>query len=198
MRHTDCLIVVGRATGVSLDPFDYTIDAAAPCHLEDLPLIELAAASCFRGYDVPPTLFTETTPLSVFADAQASGHLRVALSSSGACVGFGLFEPWGERLHLEELDVRPEHGRRGVGAALVRDIERWAVAHGFAEVNLTTYRDIPWNGPFYRRLGYGVVRPEDLGAELAARLEAEAARGLDSLPRVAMRKPVGRPTSTST
>jgi GNAT superfamily N-acetyltransferase len=176
--------------GVVLKSPDYTITAAAPGHVEELPHIELAAASRFRGYDVPLALFADATPLAVLAEAQASGHLWVALERSGGCVGFALVEPSGARLHLHELDVLPDHGGRGVGRALVRQVERWAGAHGFAEVTLTTYRDVPWNGPLYGRLGYESVPPEHLDVELAARLESEAAHGLDSMPRVAMRKRV--------
>lgn len=176
---------------------DYTITAAAPGHLEQLPRIELAAASRFRGYDVPATLFADTTPIAVFAEARASDHLWVALAATGECVGFALVEPSGARLHLAELDVVPDHGRRGVGSALVSQVERWGEAHGFAEVTLTTYRDVPWNGPLYRRLGYALLPAEDLDDELAARRETEATQGLDSLPRVAMRKTLGRPTSAS-
>jgi GNAT superfamily N-acetyltransferase len=183
--------------GLTLGPLDYTITAAEPGHLEELPHIELAAASRFRGYDVPATLFGDTTPIAVFANAQAFGHLWVALAASGECVGFALVEPSGARLHLAELDVLPDHERRGVGRALVSLVERWGEAHGFAEVTLTTYRDVPWNGPLYRRLGYEFLPAEDLDAELVARLETEAAQGLDSMPRVAMRKTLGRPTSAS-
>jgi GNAT superfamily N-acetyltransferase len=171
-------------------PFGYTIGLAEPRHLEELPGVELAAATHFRGYDVPPRLFTDTTPLSMFAEAQASGLLWVVTSADGTCAGFGLVSRCERRLHLEEFAVRPEDGRRGVGTALMREIERWAAAHGFAEVTLTTYRDVPWNGPFYRRLGYTVVPPEDLDPELAARREEEAALGFDSMPRVAMRKSI--------
>ncbi|WP_370039331.1 GNAT family N-acetyltransferase, partial [Nocardioides sp.] len=57
--------------------------------------------------------------------------------------------------HLEQLSVRlPEHGRRGVGTALVHaacEEARWA---GHDSLTLCTYRDVPWNGPFYRRLGF--------------------------------------------
>ena len=183
--------------GVALGPPDYIIGVAAPRHLDELPRIEVAAASRFRGYEVPAALFADTTPPAVFAEAQASGHLWVALTQGGDCVGFALVEPSGARLHLAELDVLPEHGGRGLGAALVREVERWAAVHGFAEVTLTTYRDVPWNGPFYRHLGYQVVGPGDLDGELAARLQSEAAQGLDSMPRVAMRRAVGRPTGTS-
>jgi predicted N-acetyltransferase YhbS len=108
-----------------------------------------------------------------------------------------LVEPSGARLHLAELDVLPDHQRRGVGRALVSRVERWGGARGFAEVTLTTYRDVPWNGPFYRRLGYEPLPAEGLDAELARRREAEAAQGLDAMPRVAMRKTLSRPAGAA-
>ncbi len=171
---------------------------AAPCDLAALPAVELSAASRFRGWRVPPEVFEEATPLSVFEAAQASGHLWVAVSPAGDCVGFALVSASGERLHLEELDVVPEHGGRGLGSALVREIERWAAAGAFTEITLTTYRDVPWNGPLYERLGFAVVEPADLDVELSARLAAEAARGMSTMPRVAMRKPLSRPAGAST
>lgn len=88
-------------------------------------------------------MFEEATSLSVFAAAQASGHLWVALSPAGEIAGFGLVEPFGERLHLGELDLLPTHGGRGLGRTLVRGIERWAVDDRFTEITLTTYRDVP-------------------------------------------------------
>ncbi len=99
-------------------------------------------------------MFEDATPLSVFEAAQVSGHLWVALSPTGHCVGFALVEPSGDRLHLEELDVLPEHGGRGLGRALVSEVERWAIDNHFAEITLTSYRDVPWNAPFYARLGF--------------------------------------------
>ena len=178
-------------------PFDYVIAPAAPDHLAALAAVESRAAARFRGWHVPPAMFEEATPLSVFATAQALGHLWVALSPAGECVGFALVEPAGERLHLEEIDVLPDHGGRGVGTALMSEIERWAADNGFAEITLTTYRDVPWNAPLYRHLGFAILEPPDLDAQLTARLKAEAARGLDTLPRVAMRKRLSRPSCTS-
>jgi putative acetyltransferase len=175
-------------------PTDYVITPAAPQHLAALGAVELGAATRFRGWHVPAAMFEEATPLSVFEAAQASGHLWVALSPAGDCVGLALVEPSGERLHLEELDVLPEHGGRGLGRALVNEVERWAADNHFHEITLTSYRDVPWNAPFYARLGFVVCQPADLDAELAARLAAEAARGLDTMPRVAMRKLVRRPS----
>ncbi|QIG43812.1 GNAT family N-acetyltransferase [Nocardioides anomalus] len=59
--------------------------------------------------------------------------------------------------HLEQLSVRPEHQRRGLGRALVEAAETEARSRGFARLSLCTYRDVPWNGPYYESLGFREV-----------------------------------------
>ena len=169
-------------------PAGYRITAAGPEHIDRLPGVELAAASRFRGWNVPADVFEDADEVAVFEAARAAGLLWVALTPAGEAVGFVRVEPAGDRLHIAEMDVLPEHGGRGLGGGLLDEVERWAQAHGFSELTLTTYRDVPWNGPFYRRRGFEVVEPERLDRELAARRADEARRGLDSMPRVAMRK----------
>lgn len=169
-------------------PPEYVITRAAPEHLAALADIEIRAATLFRGWDVPPDVIAEATPLATLESALARGHLWVALAPTGECVGSARVERSGERLHLEQLDVLPEHGGRGLGRALVGAIERWASENGVVELTLTTYRDVPWNAPFYMRLGFTIIEPAELDADLSARRAVEIGRGLDSMPRLAMRK----------
>jgi N-acetylglutamate synthase-like GNAT family acetyltransferase len=94
--------------------------------------------------------------------------------------------------HLEEIDVHPDHGRRGVGTELVFSVCRWAAANGYSCVTLTTFRDVPWNRPFFARLGFEEIPPEELSPALLSVIEDETRRGLDSSRRVAMRRPCVR------
>ena len=69
------------------------------------------------------------------------------------------------------------------------------------QVTLTTFRDVPWNMPFYARLGFTVISAAQLSPALRARVQDEARRGLDPLTRVAMRfrcspHVAGRPITT--
>jgi hypothetical protein len=59
-------------------------------------------------------------------------------------------------------------------------------------VTLTTFRDPPWNMPFYASLGFVALSPDTIGATLAAIVREEARRGLDPALRVAMRRPSAR------
>lgn len=116
------------------------------------------------------------------------GRLWVALADDVA-VGFAhveLIER--EAAHLEEIDVVPAHGRRGLGTALVLRVCDWAARQGYASVSLTTFRDVPWNMPFYARLGFEVVPRERCSAALRAVVDDETRRGLDPARRVVMRR----------
>ena len=102
----------------------------------------------------------------------------------GVVAGFVMCEELGDAVHIEQLSVDPAFGRRGIGAALVA--HACAAARG-RPVTLTTFRTVPWNRPYYERLGFREVT--DPSVELRARFEVEAAAGLDPLTRVMMTRP---------
>ena len=76
-------------------------------------------------------------------------------------VGLCRIDAVGDGAHLEQLSVHPDHGRRGIGRALLRAGCAWAAARGYPELTLATYRDVPWNGPFYASEGFVEVGPVD-------------------------------------
>ena len=121
------------------------------------------------------------------AQAQAEGRLWVVLADN-VPVGFALAEMLGpHEVHLKEIDVHPDHGRRGFGTRLVVTLCEWATRFGHPEVTLTTFRDVPWNMTFYAGLGFKVVPTNELSAELVAIVADETRRGLDPARRVVMR-----------
>jgi len=166
-------------------PHRYEIALARPGDLPHIAPIELAAARLLAGH-APESALKEVTPDDHLRAAQADGRLWVALSND-VPVGFALVElveP--DAAHLEEIDVHPDHGRQGLGTRLVRLVCEWAEARGSA-VTLTTFRDVPWNMPFYTRLGFEEITPRALTPALREVLEAEVRRGFDPGRRVAMR-----------
>jgi len=172
----------------------YRITTARPGDLRFITAIELAAASLLAGY-APETVLQEVTADEDLQAAQRDGRLWVAFSGD-APVGFArveVLEP--NAVHLDEVDVHPHHGRRGLGAQLVREVCRWAEDRGVSAVTLTTFRDVPWNMPFYARLGFEEVTPAALTPALRDVLANETRRGLDPARRVAMK---WRPPSPAT
>ena len=163
----------------------YSIRLAEVADIPYLSAVELAAAQLLRGY-APESVLAGTTDEVTFAAATLAGRLWVA-SRDNIPVGFALVKMLAEDLpHLEEIDVHPTHGRRGLGRALVRAVCDWAIACGYAMLTLTTFRNVPWNFPFYARLGFVEVSWETLRPELATVVFEEAHRGLDPQTRAVM------------
>ncbi len=166
----------------------YSIALAETENLSALPEIERHAANLFRGWGVPDSVFAHNTSPETFAEAQRAGLLWLVLSPEQTPVAFALLERLGATLHLQEMDVHPAHGRRGLGTALLRQVFAWAKEGGYRALTLTTYRDIPWNAPFYAKLGFVTLSEAELTADLRARMAQEAALGLALERRVAMSK----------
>jgi GNAT superfamily N-acetyltransferase len=189
--HDISLNVVNSRKGPRAMIGDYSIRLARPDDLALLQVIELAAARLLVG-QAPAAVLEEASSMSVLEAACARGHLWVAVANDGRDlpVGFAhvlILEPWAA--HLHELDVHPDHGRRGVGTALVRAVCAWAAAERYRAVTLSTFRDVPFNMPFYESLGFAEVAPQDFTPGLVSVLEDWRQRGLDVAPRVVMSRP---------
>jgi GNAT superfamily N-acetyltransferase len=139
------------------------------------------------GY-APESVLMETTSRTDFEAAQRAGLLWVAASDAGV-VGFAHLKLLEARsVHLDELDVHPHHGRRGLGRRLVSAVCEWASAEGMRSVTLSTFRDPPWNAPFYCSLGFEVVPAVEWSAALGRVADDELRRGLDPALRAIMRR----------
>jgi GNAT superfamily N-acetyltransferase len=169
---------------------DDRIAPARPGDVAALPAIERAAAELLRGL-APDAVLDEATSAADFEAARRAGHLWVALVDDRP-VGFALVQLLhAGHAHLDEIDVDPRFGRRGIGAALVEAVCDWAVDSGCTAITLTTFRDVAWNMPFYARLGFVELPQEEIGPQLAEVVRDETARGLDPARRVVMRRRLG-------
>jgi len=166
---------------------DYAIMPTQPEHLPHLDVIERAAAQQFAPWGIPEHILNTTMGMEDLQRAQAAGLLWVALLPGGKPVGFALVKLLAAGPYLAEVDVHPTHGRRGLGRRLVTAVCEWATTDGHSAVTLITFRDIPWNAPFYARLGFRALDPAELAPELAEQVRREAAHGLDPAQRVVMR-----------
>ena len=164
---------------------NYVIRPARAEHVELLADIERAAARLLAGH-APEHVLLDTTPTSVLRSAANEGRLWVATVDDEP-VGFAHVEILAaDAAHLEEIDVHPRHGRRGIGTALVRDVCSWTRASGFLQLTLTTFRAPRWNMPFYIGLGFVEVPRCNWRSELERVVANETARGLDPATRVVM------------
>jgi GNAT superfamily N-acetyltransferase len=164
------------------------IDLARADEVAGLPEIERRAATLFPPELLSPEDAEDVTAVSVYADAQRAGRVFVARDETGRVVGFAHLEWIGGVAHLEEIDVEPDFGRRGIGRRLVEAACEWAQSHGSARITLSTFRDVPWNAPFYASLGFRAIPDSDLSEALCALREREAGDGLDPTQRVMMER----------
>lgn len=123
---------------------------------------------------MPAFLLTHASPAEAWRPQLAAGTLWVA-EDEGRVVAFLAATAGGDRLHIDEVDVEQGHQGQGVGRRLIAHVIGWARTQGFARLSLTTFRSVPWNGPFYASLGF--VEDDRLPA-LQAILRTEAAKGL--------------------
>ncbi|WP_137725255.1 GNAT family N-acetyltransferase [Prescottella subtropica] len=166
------------------------IRLAEPADLPRLQEIEVAAGSLFRSLGMDTIADDPAPPLSLFEPYLADGRAWVWAQRDTPAAAFCLVDVVDGGAHVEQVSVHPEHGRRGLGARLIDHIGEWARDRGLPEVTLTTFTDVPWNAPYYTRLGFTAVTDDDLGPGLQEVRRHETARGLDIAPRIVMTRHV--------
>ncbi|MCA7949878.1 GNAT family N-acetyltransferase [Burkholderia seminalis] len=160
-------------------------DAAA------MAAVEVAAAQRFREIGMTDIADGEPTDAAAVLARIDAGHAYVAVDRQGTCVGFAFYRLLdARRLYLEELDVAPSHAGQRIGARLIEQVRARAVQEHVEQVLLSTFRDAPWNAPYYARLGFDIVDDASLDDALRAIRAHHVALGLDETRRVFMRADV--------
>ena len=151
--------------------------------------VEVAAVERFQMIADPRIARTASAPPYHTAGLERAcrdERAWVALDHDGSIIGFAVGWVVDEEGHLDELSVIPVHGRRGVGRALVDEVVKWTVAQRLPSITLTTFRDVPWNAPYYAKLGFHIV--ETMTPVLEALVAEQATWGLEPSLRVVMRR----------
>lgn len=172
-----------------------------PARSEEVPLLgplERRAGRRFAEIPAIADMPDDVSSVDELSAAYEAGRLWVAVAAGGEIVGFAYAAILDGCLHLEEVSVLPEHGRRGVGTGLVRRVCCQAVEEGLSAVALSTFRDVPWNEPFYAALGFVPVEQESLTPGLRRTFDDEARRGLPVERRTVMRWPADRRSASTT
>ena len=164
-----------------------TISPTLSDHISHLPAIERSAARAFLA--IPDLADLATGPVideAVHRRYQARGDSLVAVQGSTP-VGFALVEPLDDALFIVELSVCRDLQGRGIGKGLLNAAVSHARMRGNSAVTLTTFREVPWNAPYYARCGFKIIEEAALTPGLAQKLAEEAAHGLPQEKRCAMR-----------
>jgi GNAT superfamily N-acetyltransferase len=164
------------------------IREARPEDLPELREVERAAGQPFRDIGIALVADDEPPTVAELAPFAADGRAWVFADADDRPVAYLLVDVVDGEAHIDQVSVRPSYARRGIGRRLIEVAREWARGQGLPALTLTTFAEVPWNGPYYARLGFEVVAPGELTEGLLAIRADEAARGLDAWPRVVMRQ----------
>ncbi|MEU9056228.1 GNAT family N-acetyltransferase [Streptomyces sp. NPDC048384] len=162
-----------------------------PATADDLPVlqdIERAAGAVFRDFGMAAIADDEPPALDVLEHYRSAGRAWVASDAGDRPVGYLICEPVGGALHIEQVSVHPAAARRGVGRTLLAYAADRAREQDLTALTLTTFTEVPWNAPYYARLGFRVLDEAELTPGLRKIRAGEAELGLDRWPRVCMRR----------
>ncbi|KNY14422.1 hypothetical protein AKG11_24700 [Shinella sp. SUS2] len=165
-----------------------TIRPAREDEVEALRQIERSAAQAFRLIEAFSWLAVgDVQSADRHCDLIEKGTNWVAATGDDQPVGFLSAEIAERELHICEISVDHLHQGFGIGRKLIRHAIDAAAAHRLDAVTLTTFSTIPWNCPYYQRLGFGTLDEAALSPRLKAVLDLEAEHGLQRDTRCAMR-----------
>jgi len=187
-----------RATPMNDPNGSYSVRVARADEVPRIAEIENEAGAIFSGLGLIDEALDVSFPLEDLHRLVGMRQVWVACLDE-APVGMVIASVRDGTAYVEEMDVLPAHGRRGLGARLLGSVCDWARARGYAAVTLSTFRDVPWNGPFFWKAGLrgpapgdldaldggnprerGPARPAGRGAGLHASAAARVARRLNS------------------
>lgn len=158
----------------------YAIRQATADHIPLLAAIEIAAAGIFPPGSIPDHIRADSTPIEMLFEAVKDGLLWVALSEEGKPVGYALVQLIEDAALLAQMDVHPAHMRQGIGSTLVGQVVEQLRLLKKTTLYLTTFTHVPWNAPFYAKLGFVVVNSADAPPFLKDILENEKRHGFSN------------------
>jgi GNAT superfamily N-acetyltransferase len=165
------------------DPGALTVRQARPEDVGRLQAIQLAAGNAFRDIGMPAAADTFPLPPESLSGYRRAGRAWVAADEHDEPVGFVVFDVVDGCAHIEQVSVHPAHAGRRIGAMLLDYVADWAAGQHMPGMTLITFRGVPWNAPYYERLGFRELAESEVTPELAAR---NADQGGNSAARVCM------------
>lgn len=169
--------------------FDSRFRRAIEADADVIPELEQSAGLLFRtDQELAWLADADNLPADRYREIIAEGWSWIAENIEGHATAFLAATLEDRELHIWELGVRIECQLRGIGRQLMQRLIAQATQGRISAVTLTTFRDLPWNMPFYQSIGFEPVAPENLDPRLAALLAAEIKKGLPAARRCAMRR----------
>lgn len=151
--------------------------------------LEHAAAEAFRtiGMDA----IADDAPMSEADLLQAVEAQRLWVAVEyGVLKAYLVGDFLPQSLHIDQVTVHPDASRRGLGALMIESVSADPRSKERGLITLTSFANVPWNAPYYERIGFIDIAKEDWPEGVAAKVEIEQAKGLAAWPRVVMQREI--------
>ncbi len=140
------------------------IRSATAADIPAIIAVELSAGTLFEG----------THMAWAVGETSSQPHLLERIDQrlvwvseiDGNVAGYLCGAQLGGDFHIEEVAVSLAYQRQGVGRRLLENVAMRARDLDFDTLTLTTDRTLPWNAPYYERLGFSIIADADLPMEL--------------------------------
>lgn len=167
----------------------YSIERGTPGLSGAVRAVERAAGVRFRDIGMGDIADSDPTPAGIIEDRAAAGRLYVARGPESAIAGFLIWSPKDGCAYIEEVSVHPDHAGHRLAQRLIDALA--ADARGrYGALTLATFREVAWNAPYYRRLGFAELPRAEIGAEHAESWRRQSEHGLDMTRRLFMIRPL--------
>ena len=177
-----------RGPQLTGDGPDVRIREARPDDVAELRAVEVASGAPFAALGMEEVAADEPPAADALLARQRDGSAWVAVDDVDRPVAYLVLDVVDGCAHIDQVSVRPDRARQGIGRSLIDHAASVARARGFTALTLTTFAEVPWNAPYYERLGFRRLAPDEVTPGLRAIRRREAERGLDRWPRVCMRR----------
>lgn len=149
--------------------------AADASDAEALSAIEENAATVFKqlGGGYAALDLSALTP-QFYKDAIAQNQIIWLVELHGQAVGFLRAKPVDDVLYCAEMSVMRHHHGKGLGEKLLNRFVAYAKEEGFKGVSGITFKNVPWNGPYYLKQGFSYLGESQIGPELKAIMSGPA------------------------
>lgn len=169
----------------------YIIRPATENDLHHLPEIDNDANLTLAALGVPKLENIDPYEVSFYAKHLQKSQIFVASPESDSTpVAYAILATKDSQPYLNELAVLTDHRRKGLGRKLLQRCIDAARERDGEWLSLTTYKNVPFNAPFYTQYGFVPFTPDADWPELAKTRAEEKDSGLETLPRIAMRKKI--------
>lgn len=127
-----------------------------------------------------------------FPDMTAKDYLNLPSShqtwvyESDTILGLASTYDMDDAIYLAQLSVDPAHQGTGIGIKLLETVCKTARTAHKTGVVLCTFKNIPWNAPFYKNRGFDFLSSHQMGPQLSARAQADHVKWAQYSPRCVM------------